>query len=69
MLAGPVVIMLPMELVEVHASNESFVTLSTSCALVAKLKTAHSKSTHQLKKIRVNNKYFFFLNLFDSISS
>lgn len=52
MLARPMVNGLPMGLVEVHASYESFVTWTTSCALVTKLKTAHAFTinTHLFSK-------------------
>lgn len=40
MLAGPVVMLLPIGLAELHESKDALGTCTTSCVSVAKLKTA-----------------------------
>ena len=40
MLAGPVVMVLPIGLAELHESNDALDTSTTSCVLVVKLKTS-----------------------------
>ena len=46
MLAGPVVVMLPMALAELHPSYDAFGTSTTSCSLVEKLNAENSSRNY-----------------------
>ena len=51
MLAGPVVMVLPIGLAELHESNDALGTSTTSCVFVVKLKTASDNQEINTKLI------------------